>query len=106
MNILENDSWKFIEDLNECYREAIERGNIARTRKIDDCATTCRGVSQIFAYGTNDFGGNGCHEGLCKCHCIDELNYDKCKIMNYNDYWFFKFNDKFKNDQNGKQFQT
>ena len=88
--------------MKECNEEALEISNVARTIKVDECAAKCKGVAPIFAFGTNDFGGNGCNEGLCKCHCIDELNEDKCKTINYNDYWFLKFKEKF--EPSGKQF--
>ena len=99
--------------MNECNEEALEISSVARTRKIDECAAKCKGVAPIFAFGTNDFGGNGCNEGLCKCKCIFELNDNKCQItfrrvkstitmeVNYNDYWFFKFKEKF--EPSGKQ---
>ena len=102
MKISENDEWVLIEELNKCNETALEGSNVVRTRKIDECAAECKGRDPIFAFGTNDFGGNGCNEGLCKCICIDELDDDKCKTINYNDYWFLRFKEKF--EPSGKQF--
>lgn len=48
----------------------------------------------MFAYGTNEFGGQGCKEGLCKCHCIKDDNDAACNQDKSKDYWFFKFNDE------------
>ena len=78
----ENDEWKLIEELNKCNETALEESNVTRTRKIDECAAKCKGAAPIFAFGTNDFGGNGCKDGLCKCRCIDISNQDKCQTIN------------------------
>lgn len=87
-----------IETTNECNEEATEETVVIRTAKISECASMCKSVSPIFAYGTNDFGGQGCNNGLCKCHCIDEMNDDLCKKINFKDYWFLKAEENFQKD--------
>ena len=47
----------------------------------------------MFAYGTNEFEGQGCQDGVCKCHCInikDDLDAS-CQELDEENYWFFKY---------------
>ena len=59
---------------------------------IDSCANKCKEQARMFAYGTNYFGGQGCKDGLCKCHCATtEENDITCTKINHHDYWFYEF---------------
>ena len=93
-----------IEKINKCEKGAIVEVAAIKTATIDECANKCKGVTKMFAYGTNDFGELGCHRGLCKCHCIcmATMNDDTCEKLNYDEYWFLEFEDDYEND--GKLF--
>ena len=54
---------------------------------IHECARRCRANASHFAYGTNDFGEEGCQDGFCKCYCIKQ-----CKLLSQEMYRFFKYN--------------
>ena len=43
--------------------------NKGRLESVDACAQACKGVSSMFALGTNDFGVNRCNSKGCKCLC-------------------------------------
>lgn len=44
------------------------------------CANACRGTSQMFLYGTNEFGGTGCAENVgCECHCSLQTENYRCR---------------------------
>ena len=48
-------------------------------------------ATELFAYGTNEFGGQGCEYGLCKCHCVFEKDDSQhnCQGLEKQNYWFF-----------------
>ena len=48
----------------------------------------------MFAYGTNDFGANGCEDGLCKCHCLMGLDEAACQRIKYDEYWIFTYKEQ------------
>ena len=68
--------------------------DVSKAASIEECAIKCEGLTQMFAYGTNDFGANGCKDGLCKCHCIDALNNHTCRKIKYDEYWIFAFKER------------
>ena len=48
----------------------------------------------VLGFWGNEFGGQGCENGICKCHCVvvkDDLD-ESCKEIDENTYWFFKYN--------------
>ena len=59
---------------------------------IEECADTCTGISSLIAYGTNDYGRQGCNDhGGCSCLCEWAATYSgKCKIAINKAYRLFK----------------
>ena len=53
---------------------------------IDQCAERCNGLSDLFAFGTNDYGTPRCSGGKCKCLCETSSNDGKCQITNHDGY--------------------
>ena len=35
----------------------------------EECANSCRGISSLFIYGTNEFGLDRCDSAGCSCFC-------------------------------------
>ena len=53
---------------------------------IDQCADKCKGVSELFAYGTNDYGTDRCSGGSCNCLCETAAKDGSCKITSHEGY--------------------
>jgi len=45
---------------------------------LERCADVCTGISQMFIWGTNDFGNNRCKSGKCRCYCQYSTKDYKC----------------------------
>ena len=69
-----------------CIDSGIDTETQVETISIDECARKCNGIASHFAYGTNEFGGQGCQDGFCTCHCIET-----CKEVDQDSYWFFRY---------------
>ena len=80
-----------------CLEIDVDPNNPFETKNIHECARKCQGISSHFAYGTNAFGGKGCNDGLCKCHCLKV-----CKQLDQERYWFFRFKPGVASDVGGK----
>ena len=93
--ILENEFWALTEAPKTCVDQTDEDIDAVEFMTIDNCSNNCNKQTRMFAYGTNDFGGQGCNkDGLCKCHCIaTDENDITCTKIDHQDYWFFKFKD-------------
>ena len=71
--------------------------NQGRMASLDDCATACYGVSDLFIYGTNDYSGYPpyCLDDGCYCHC--ETDQDSsgdvtvCRGLAENAYRIYRF---------------
>ena len=77
-----------------CIDTNIDDEGPYETMSIEECSRKClsregEGYVSHFAFGTNDFGGQGCQDGICQCHCIE-----KCKELNQESYLFFKYKAK------------
>ena len=85
--------WEVEETEKVCLDEHDDKTTSFETKSIKECAKKCDGITKLFAYGTNDFGGQGCENGICKCHCVvvkDDLD-ESCKEIDEKTYWFFKY---------------
>ena len=79
------------DDEEVCIDGADTIGYLSETTTIHECARKCHGLTQMFAYGTNDFGQQGCQDGLCKCHCVRvaKPKDESCQLINQEKYRFF-----------------
>jgi hypothetical protein len=59
---------------------------------ITDCASTCRGISTLFAFGTNDFGNIRENGGGFRCLC-ETIASDKgkCNQVEHKHYRLYKY---------------
>ena len=69
-----------------CIDTTIGEKQSILTTSVNECAKKCLGAGSHFAYGTNEFGQQGCQDGFCVCDCIE-----RCQLLNPERYWFFKY---------------
>ena len=73
----------------ECGGSEKGKGRVA---SVEDCAEACKGVSSMFALGTNDFGVNRCNRKGCKCLCETSAADDgTCDVVSHKGYRLYKF---------------
>ena len=81
-------SWKLIAEQVECAGTEEGKGVLGDVRS---CAEACSGISSLFVYGTNDFGGTRCYETGCNCICETAANADgTCSRIGHAGYRLFK----------------
>ena len=66
--------------------------NVGFKLSIEKCVETCTGISSLIAYGTNDYGDQGCDEyGSCQCSCEWVATYSgECRKSPTDAYRLFK----------------
>ena len=108
--ISETEMWTLPLDEPEdiCIDEIHDLEDPIEATTIDECAAKCGGITDLFAYGTNDFGGHGCEDGLCKCHCIrlKDSNDETCQQLKQKNYWLLTFKPGVNFDLDGKLNQS
>ena len=79
-------------------RKRVTCDEYSRIEKIKDvgslaeCASFCGHVTQMFAFGTNEFDGKGCKEGKCTCSCQFVTENYQCLDLRYSrDYNLYSF---------------
>ena len=94
-NISESEIWTLLLDEPDdiCINENHNQHDPSDATRIHECAAKCAGITNLFAYGTNEFGGQGCQDGLCKCHCIRQKDNtdESCQQLNHKNYWLLSF---------------
>ena len=81
--------WSLVAAKTECTGQ--EERWIGKVQDVETCARSCKGVSSMFIYGTNDFGEFGCIDGQCKCLCLNSDDEKACESVNEYQYWFYNF---------------
>ena len=60
---------------------------------VDECASQCKDVASMFAYGTNDTGTTRCNNDGCRCLCeISATDDGVCTRVKNDLYHLFKIN--------------
>ena len=88
------DSWIFVAEKQECTALEGPDAEILELNygTINDCANKCRGLSTMFAVGTNDFGGKRCEGGRCSCICERMASKEgQCKQAPHLGYRLYKY---------------
>ena len=81
--------WILIEKKKECTGSEINKGSFL---EVTGCAESCRQVSSMFVFGTNEFGTNRCDESGCACYCeTAATNEGDCQLTDHEGYNLFKF---------------
>ena len=80
-NISTFSDYQLVQKKAECdVGTKIRQGRLT----ISQCAAACRGTSQMFVHGTNEFGGDSCVGEKCSCYCeIGSENY-QCNNIKIN----------------------
>ena len=90
---LRSDKWALVASKKECSRSEEQYGPFS---SIDECAAKCEGISEMFIFGTNDYGATtSCNgNGACKCYCETSSSHDgTCYQVDNDGYRLFKYND-------------
>ena len=59
---------------------------------VDACAKACKGKSEMFAFGTNDFGTKRCQSKGCNCICETVATWERgCPLTSHNGYRVYKY---------------
>ena len=85
-----------VAEKNECAGshslDEKEYGYGDRIETEEECAKKCRGLSSMFAFGTNDFGNDRCQNGFCKCICETSATKEGfCHQMSHSGYNLYRF---------------
>ena len=66
---------------------------MGKKRTLSDCADSCREISSMFIYGTNDFGETKCYngDGYCPCYCETSAKDGKCEWVDNSGYRLYKY---------------
>ena len=81
--------WWFLEDKVECNGEEVTKG---RLHDIESCAKSCKDISSMFIYGTNDFDEDRCYAEGCECSCETSALSDGTRTTTpHNGYRLYKY---------------
>ena len=83
--------WTKVTDEVECGGSEKSIGTV---NSLKDCADSCRGISSMFIYGTNDFGENKCKTlGMedCPCYCETSAKDAECEWVDNSGYKLYKY---------------
>ena len=59
---------------------------------IEECAYSCKGISSMFIFGTNDYGDERCWDDKCTCICETAAADDgTCNQIGHKGYRLFKY---------------
>ena len=76
-------------DKTVCAGSQIYKG---KAPDLESCADSCRGISSMFVYGTNDFGTNRCFSDGCECHCeTGAMPQGTCSRVSHKGYKLYKY---------------
>ena len=76
-------------DKTECDGSEIWK---PKTSDLESCAQSCRGISSMFLYGTNDFGSIRCYTDGCSCVCETAAMPDgTCSRIGNNGWKLYKY---------------
>ena len=81
--------WVLVQEKTECSGS---ESFIGEFPSISGCASQCKMVSSMFAFGTNDYGTERCNNDGCKCLCETSATEEgTCTIVNHNGYRLYKY---------------
>ena len=91
--------WSLVAEKVECRDDEIGNNDFWRPHTLEQCATSCLGVSSMFIFGTNDFGKDRCDVRIngiylegCFCYCETSAKPDgTCNMKKHNGYRLYKF---------------
>ena len=85
--------WTKVADKKECGGSEKDTGT---KKTLGECAKSCREISSMFIYGTNDFGSTKCKTNGkedCPCYCETSSEDGKCQMVENEGYKLYKYVD-------------
>ena len=94
--------WKLVSNKAECGGAELADWNIGDGRPltfdVGYCADRCKGISTMFAFGTNDYSGNRCYPKNnypnkgCNCLCETAAKADgTCTSTGHSGYRLYRY---------------
>ena len=83
--------WTKVADKKECG--GAEKGTGTK-KTLAECAKSCREISSMFIYGTNDFGDSICKindNEYCPCFCEKSSEDGECSMIENKSYNLYKY---------------
>ena len=81
--------WTLQASKTECSGSEISKGKLP---SVDECASECKGISSMFAFGTNDYLKNRCDNNGCNCLCeTSAAEEGTCDRVDHNGYRLYKY---------------
>ena len=83
--------WIKVADKKECGGS--EKGTGTK-KTLAECAKSCREISSMFIYGTNDFGNSRCKTNDnedCPCYCETSSEDGECSMVENKSYKLYKY---------------
>jgi len=94
--------YSLVAEKKECTGSEVDKGRFG-SNEIDKCANACKGVSSMFAFGTNDFGNDRCTSEGCKCICESGADeYGMCTMKDHDGYRLYRLNQESANVLGGQ----
>ena len=66
--------------------------DVGKKNTLEECAKSCKEISSMFVYGTNEFGLTGCWRG-CECQCETSAVSGTCTEIQDKKFLLYKYND-------------
>jgi len=79
--------WRVVATGRECNGAETYKGYKSSSGA---CAAACAGRSDMFVYGTNQFGVKRCSGGKCKCYCEDATKAVCRKVKKHKGYDLYR----------------
>jgi len=100
--LAEAQGYSLVAEKKECTGSEVNKGRFG-SNEIDKCANACKGVSSMFAFGTNDFGNDRCTSEGCNCICESGADeYGMCTMKDHDGYRLYRLNQESANVLGGQ----
>ena len=91
----ETDPWTIVSARTKCAGSEVYITPPSQHKmgiSIEECAYSCKGISSMFAFGTNDYGYESCWDDKCMCICETAASVDgTCEKIGHHGYRLFKY---------------
>ena len=82
--------WLLVAEKSKCQDDS--EIDIESVSTLQECARVCKGISSMFAFGTNDFGEDQCISEGCKCLCeVSALKHGECTLLESLGYRLYRY---------------
>ena len=82
--------WLLVAEKSKCQDDS--EIDIETVSTLQECARVCKGISSMFAFGTNDFEGDQCTSEGCKCLCeVSASKHGECTLLESLGYRLYRY---------------